>query len=561
MLSEQLSTIPADLDGALAALDGIGAVNRLDPYSDLVNVGRSDLQDTLDLLVNNFNSLVQLTIVGLGNAGGGATTPVTPVTPGNAVCYGDATGLVLEDSNKLCDDLVTHGGTATGSGIPVFVTDDTIATTNVTITGDRLQNADGYGLQNNTTSPFTAGERGLWVNNSFGTALLAYASGGLEWAVPFVSLSGISDGDVAAWDTGSSSWVLQAGGGGLPVGTDYAYLMYLSGAWGSQQSLAIRHTAALAGSNFSIRQSGDQYGAGYVSNEANVNASQFINAFEVTTPNHLSSFVVSGGGGPRLNWTSFGGTMCGSIVGRRTGATVGDLLMRGGGANFYCFSLRTNYSTQSFACCDSGILGIADIGNTNDRFVAGVGSGSGFTGAPNVITRMYTKDGSLYWRDALNVVCKLCGGAPETTTTLQTADDGTGASGATLDVENNVVVVGVPASGNTPITIPTPFVPGQVNDINVQVSVALGAGGGLTGFQVGDNLGDPDRFGIATTITLNTRVYRQDWTVVNERLYGFYITLTESGAVSIVITPVGGDWAGGQIIVTLFVHNTTAINY
>lgn len=437
----------------------------------------------------------------------------------------------------------------------------TVQTSGVTLDDSEVFDlVNGYGMLLNATTPFSGLQRGLWIDNQFGTALLAYTTAGLDWAVPFVSLSGISDGDVAAWDSGSSSWVLQAGGGGLPVGADYEYLMYLGGSWIAQDFLAIRVNAASAGGNFSLRGGSANVAAGYVSNEANINASQFINVLELATPNHLSAFVVNGGGGPRLYWTGFGGTQCGAITGRRTGATVGDLLMRGGGGNFYAFSIRTNYSAQNFACMDSGILGIADIGNTVDRFVGGVGSGSGYTGGPNAITRMYTKDGSLYWRDANNVVCKLCGGAPEASETLITADDGTGASGATLDVENNVVVVGVPASGSTPITIPTPFVPGQVNDINVQVSVALGAGGGLTGFQVGDGT-DVDRWGQATTITLNTRVYRQDWTVVNERLYGFYITITESGTVDIVLTPVGGDWAGGQIIVTLFVHNTTAINY
>ena len=105
---------PADLDATVAQLDALPSlVNRLDAYGDLAagTQGRTDLQDSLDFLVQATNRLKDLASLGLGFASSaGVATP--GVTVPNAIpLWGDATGTSLIDSTTLLTDLILGGGT------------------------------------------------------------------------------------------------------------------------------------------------------------------------------------------------------------------------------------------------------------------------------------------------------------------------------------------------------------------------------------------------------------------------------------------------------------------
>lgn len=83
----------------------------------------------------------------------------------------------------------------------------------------------------------------------------------------------------------------------------------------------------------------------------------------------------------------------------------------------------------------------------------------------------------------------------------------------------------------------TGLIPGGAIVVGVtsKVTVALGGGGGTTGYQVGD-AGDADRWGAAATITLGTTTDNRDWTATTVQAF--------TAATDVIVTAVGGNFNG-----------------
>ncbi len=79
--------------------------------------------------------------------------------------------------------------------------------------------------------------------------------------------------------------------------------------------------------------------------------------------------------------------------------------------------------------------------------------------------------------------------------------------------------------------------------VTTKVTVALGGGGGTTGYQVG-TVADPDRWGVAATITAGTSTDNTNWTAGTIECF--------TAASDVVITAVGGNFNGtGTIYVSV----------
>jgi hypothetical protein len=509
---------------------------------------RIDLQDDLDFITLNLNQLVQILVVGFD--GLGDVVGPNSAIPGNVACYADATGKLIEDGLKACAELVCQPDPVTDETIPRMngITGQLMQPSGVTISDtDLVDDADGYGMTLNVGSPFAGGQYGLWIDNQFSTALVSYSSAGTHWTIPFVSLSGINDGDQIAWNDVAKSWQLVAGGGGatVPVGT--VEDQYLSWDAGGAAWIALRRPFWAFSTN--TQNSGLAW-ANYarIDNEF-VTADPTIGVLWLSTSGTTAfpggcSMVMGqefwGGTGAIASRTFFfsGGTIRGSTH-LMTRNAAGALLDR-----FSCYE----GVAVSWANVDANALGILDVGYTG-------------AGAPPALTAGYgiwfIRDGLPIWRTPGGVECEPCaGGLPGSDVVENTSTDG-----SEMLAKSNENTIVLPGSGSAPITLVGALIPGTVMDIRITVKVAIGVTNGLTGIQFGDGT-DVDRYGVllAANFAKNDFINRDGWTVPNEVLYGIYV---DAGAFpkDIVLTVLAGAYDGGEVTITVHLKSSTVITY
>jgi hypothetical protein len=512
---------------------------------------RVDLQDVLDFTVRNLNQLVQILAIGFDGLGD-VVGPNGAIT-GNVACYADATGKLIEDGLKACAELVCQPDPVGDNTLPRMdgITGQLMQPSGVTISDlDLVAGADGYGMSLNATSPFSGGQYGLWIDNQFSTALIGYSSAGTHWSVPFVSLSGISDGDQIAWNDVAKSWQLVSGGGGgavVPAGVnDFDYLRWDLGgaAWVAQRKPEFWFVEAI-GNNGLVTNwpKHARIDNGYVTTLQDVGV-LFVSQ---SGSSHIQ------GGGVLVCGSNFWGGM-GGLSGRTHrwagGTMFGQLAIQVRSNNGVLYDLLTFVNDLGqFAWFDTHVVGIRNS-YTGTQKPGALDSGYGW---------FWLRNGcELFLRctDGSDVLLT-SGAVPGETVTDITSDGGT-----VIESTSNETNIPVPASGNAAITITTPFIPGSLLELVLvcKANVSTGAGVPLTNIAVGDGT-DPNRFGDLSTFTINSRVDRQDWTVPTDRSGGIFFTVAEAGSINVVLTPTG-DWdGGGPLCLIVFQQNSTVITF
>lgn len=350
--------------------------------------------------------------------------------------------------------------------------------------------------------------------------------------------SGVATSDVVTDDgTLSSGNLVESDGSGVTdsgiASSDvvalapaaYAFIQGNSGgtAWAAGTQLNAQHDSA----STSWGNPGH-----FIQNTANV-ATQDIPVVEFAAPNHTNSGAGTGGVGVSL--TGLFGTLVAGFTGRRTGASSGDLLLGGaaGGSPRYAVAARANYGGLDFLTHEDGLAKFAE-GLTTDQ---GKSTIDGTDYWP-----IFIKDGYFHATDESGTYRMSPGGEPGEDTVTALGDDELTAATQRLTVYEQTL----PSSGSATVTISNVIrAPGLIADVRTKVKTAVGTGGGLTDINIGDGT-DADRFGVLSSFSINSETSWEDWTVGTPP-----IANGSAGATDVTLTPVGGTWDGGVVIVII----------